>query len=86
MHGNNRVAAVSIMSEHNDLSGEMERRFGELRADMERGFGAISVEMHRGFGTIRVEMADRNAELLKWLLIYGAAQTAALAAVMALLR
>ena len=74
-----------MMSDHDGLGSEMERRFGEMRADMERGFGDIRVEMHQGFGAIRTEMADRNAELLKWLLVYGATQTAALAAVTALI-
>ena len=86
MHGKRGLAAVSIMNEHDDLRGEMERRFGDMRADMERGFGGIRVEMHQGFGAIRTEMADRNAELLKWLLVYGTAQTAALAGVIVLLR
>ena len=58
------------MNGHDDLRNDMERRFGDMRADMERGFGGIRVEMHQGFGAIRTEMADRNAELLKWLLVY----------------
>ncbi len=65
----------------------VERRFGEMRGrHAMRGFGDIRVEMHQGFGAIRTEMADRNAELLKWLLVYGATQTAALAGIIALLR
>ena len=86
MHGKSGMAAVSIMNGHDDVRNEMERRFGEMRADMGRGFGDIRVEMHQGFGAIRTEMADRNAELLKWLLVYGATQTAALAGIIALLR
>ena len=74
------------MNGHDDLGNEMERRFGEMRTDMERGFGGIRVEMHQGFGAIRTEMADRNAELLKWLLVFGVTQTAALAGVISLLR
>ena len=68
------------------LRVDMTSESGKLRVEMQQGFGGIRIEMHQGFGAIRVEMADRNSELLKWLLIYGAAQTAALAAMMALLR
>ena len=71
MHGKSGLAAVSIMNEHDDLRSDMERRFGEMRADMERRFG---------------EMRDRNADLLKWALVFGATQTAAIAGVVALLR
>lgn len=42
--------------------------------------------MGNGFGTIRAEMIDRNAEMLKWGLIFGSAQTGALAALISLLR
>ena len=74
-----RPTTILRKSTWNDASASM-------RADMERGFGGIRVEMHQGFGAIRTEMADRNAELLKWLLVYGATQTAALAGIIALLR
>ena len=47
---------------------------------------AARAEMAQGFGSLRTEMVDRNAELLKWGLIFGATQTAALAAVIAVLR
>ena len=48
--------------------------------------GKLRVEMSNGFGSLRAEMIDRNAELLKWGLIFGAAQTSALGALIALLR
>ena len=48
--------------------------------------GKLRVEMAQGFGALRAEMIDRNQELLKWGLIFGATQTAALAALIALLR
>lgn len=86
MHGNSGRVAALMMNDHDDLRSEMERRFGELRADMERGFGDIRVEVHQGFGALRVEMRDRNADLLKWALVFGATQTAAIAGVVALLR
>ena len=76
---------VGMATEFGKVRLEMADESGRLRAEMQQGFGSIRVEMHQGFGAIRLEMSDRNAELLKWLLVYGATQTAALAAVTALL-
>ncbi len=59
---------------------------GKLRVEMATEFGKLRVEMATGFGGLRAEMSDRNAEMLKWGLLFGATQTAALAGVMALLR
>jgi hypothetical protein len=47
--------------------------------------GKLRVDMSSGFGSVRTEMADRNAELLKWLLVFFAAQTAAQTAALAAL-
>lgn len=77
---------IEMASEFGKVRVDMATESGKLRADMQQGFGAIRVDVHQGFGELRTEMADRNAELLKWLLVYGAGQTAALATVMALLR
>lgn len=72
------------------VTDRFERRLTEessrLRVDMATEFGKVRTEMADGFGKLRAEMIDRNAELLKWGLVFGATQTAALAAVMALLR
>lgn len=72
------------------VTDRFERRLTEessrLRVDMATEFGKVRTEMADGFGKLRAEMNDRNAELLKWGLVFGATQTAALAAVMALLR
>lgn len=95
MRGQNSIAVVSVMNEHDDeiievVTEKFERRLAEecgaLRVDMQQGFGAIRVEMHQGFGALRVEMADRNAELMKWALVFGTTQTAAIAGIVALLR
>lgn len=59
---------------------------GKLRVEMATEFGKLRVEMAAGFGGLRAEMSDRNAEMLKWGLLFGATQTAALAGVIALLR
>ena len=77
---------MGMATEFGKVRLEMAYESGQLRAEMQQGFGSIRVEMHQGFGAIRLEMSDRNAELLKWLLIHGATQAAALAAVTALLR
>lgn len=47
--------------------------------------GQLRFEMVNGFGSVRTEMADRNAELLKWLLVFFAAQTTAQTAALAVL-
>ena len=59
---------------------------GKLRVEMATEFGKVRAEMAAGFGGLRAEVIDRNAELLKWGLVFGATQTAALAGVMVLLR
>ena len=68
------------------LRVEMAQGFGALRAEMEKGTGALRAEMERGFGALRAEMTDRNATLLKWLLVYAVTQTAAIAALFRLFR
>jgi hypothetical protein len=77
---------ADMASESGKLRAEMAHEFGKVRTEMATGFGAVRAEMADGFGKLRAEMIDRNAELLKWGLVFGATQTAALAAVMALLR
>jgi hypothetical protein len=47
--------------------------------------GKLRVEMTHGFGQMRAEMSDRNADLLKWLLVFFAAQTATQTAALAAL-
>ena len=59
---------------------------GKLRTEMAGGFGALRAEMAEGFGELRAEMIDRNAELLKWWLVFAVAQTVALTGIMALMR
>ena len=75
-----------MAEENGKLRVEMATEFGKVRAEMATEFGRVRAEMASGFGGLRSEMIDRNAELLKWGLVFGATQTAALAGVMALLR
>ena len=49
-------------------------------------FGRLRAEMAAGFGGLRAEMADRDAKLLKWLLVFLVGQTAALTGIIALFR
>jgi hypothetical protein len=95
MERRNATAALMTMTDtDNDVivivTERFERRLaeenGKLRVDMATEFGRVRAEMTQGFGSLRAEMIDRNAELLKWGLVFGAAQTAALSGVMALLR
>jgi hypothetical protein len=96
------VRGEAVMTDHDDATVQIvterfERRLAEergalrleiakLRVDVAEGFGNLRAEMTDGFGKLRTEMGDRNAELLKWGLIFGATQTGALAAVIAVLR
>jgi hypothetical protein len=75
-----------LLEETGKLDRRVTEEVGKLDRRMTEEFGKVRVEISDGFGTLRAEMIDRNAELLKWGLIFGAAQTGALAAVMALLR
>ena len=67
-------------------SVEMAQGFGTLRAEMEKALGGLRADMEKGFGALRAEMIDRNATLLKWLLVYGVTQTAAIATLFRLFR
>ena len=75
-----------LAEENGKLRVEMATEFGKQRVAMATGFGEVRAEMAAGFGGLRAEMSDRNAEMLKWGLLFGATQTAALAGVIALLR
>ena len=75
-----------LAEERGELRVEIANLAGSLRSEMAGGFGELRTEMSDGFGKLRAEMSDRNAELLKWGLIFGATQTGALAAVVAMLR
>lgn len=95
MYARNAQRAEVVMTDDtNDVimivTDRFERRLTEevskVRVDMATEFGKVRAEMAQGFGSLRAEMVDRNAELLKWGLIFGATQTAALAAVIAVLR
>lgn len=88
------AALVDMTNNDNDVviivTERFERRLaeesGKLRVEMATEFGKVRAEMAAGFGALRAEMSDRNAELLKWGLVFGVTQTAAIAGIVALLR
>lgn len=91
-HDNDVVLIVSerferrLAEENGKLRVEMATEFGQVRSEMAHGFGQQRAEFVAECGKLRAEMIERNAELLKWGLLFGATQTAALAAVIALVR
>lgn len=80
-----RVRA-DMATEIGKLRTEMVTENGKLRAEMITEFGKVRFEMAEGFGAIRAEMISRNADLLKWILLFLATQTAAIAALFRLFR
>jgi hypothetical protein len=48
--------------------------------------GKLRVEMAHGFGSLRAEMIERNAELLKWALVYAITLAGVVAALLAVFR
>jgi hypothetical protein len=94
---NARGASAALMEMTNNdndviviVTERFERRLaeenGKLRVEMATEFGKVRAEMAAGFGSLRAEVSDRNAELLKWGLLFGVTQTAAIAGIVVLLR
>lgn len=87
--------ALHAMSEHDDemldrATERFERRLAEecgtLRVEIASGSGNLRAEMAQGFGALRAEMIDRNAELLKWVLVQAAALIGVVAGLLTLFR
>ena len=68
------------------VTERFERRLSEetsqLRVEMATGFGEVRTQIAQ----LRAEMIDRNADRLKWGLVFGVTQTAAIAGIVAVLR
>jgi hypothetical protein len=84
MYGRNANLALSTMTNSDSdvvvlVTERFERRLAEEN-------GKLRVEMANGFGGLRAEMVERNAELLKWMLIFGVTQTAAIVGLIKLWR
>jgi hypothetical protein len=76
-------AGVLGMTEHDDAMIVATERFERRMAEEN---GKLRVEMANGFGSIRAEMIDRNAQLLRWMLVFNMTQVAAISALFALYR
>lgn len=91
MQGRNASGALMRMTDSDNdviviVTERFERRLteesSELRVEMARGFGDLRTQIAQ----LRAEMIDRNADLLKWGLVFGVSQTAAIAGIVAVLR
>lgn len=84
MYGRNANRALSTMTNSDSdavviVTERFERRLAEE-------FGKLRVEFATAIGSLRAEMVERNAELLKWMLIFGVTQTAAIVSLIKLWR
>jgi hypothetical protein len=98
MHGRSAGPALMRMNDSDNdviviVTERFERRLTEETSALRMESSALRVEMATGFGEVRTqiaqlraEMIDRNSELLKWGLVFGVGQTAAIATLLALLR
>lgn len=73
-----------LAEENGRMRVDMATEFGKVRTEMASEFGKVRAEMAQGFGALRAEMVERNGELLKWILIFGVTQTAAIVALVKL--
>ena len=89
------TAALHAMTDYEDemldrAIERFERRLaeecGNLRVEIASGNGSLRAEMAQGFGALRAEMIDRNAELLKWVLVQAAALIGVVAGLLTLFR
>jgi IMP dehydrogenase/GMP reductase len=77
---------VDMMTEFGKVRTEMATELGKVRTEMATELGKVRSEMAEGFGTLRAEMIDRNASLLRWMLVFGITQTAAVVSLVKLWR
>lgn len=97
-NGRNAGPALMRMTDSDNdviviVTERFERRLTEETSALRMESSALRVEMATGFGDVRTqvaqlraEMIDRNSELLKWGLVFGVAQTAAITGVITFLR
>jgi hypothetical protein len=85
--------AVKPMAYEDPMVERFERRLGEECGKLRLELAGLRTEVADGSTRLqtdilglRAEMIDRNTDLLKWFLGFFVAQTAALAALMALFR
>ena len=75
----NALRATDLINEEDEVNVVTMERF-------ERRLGEECGQLRLEIVNLRSEVIDRSADLLKWLLAFFVAQTAALAALMALFR
>lgn len=75
----NAFRAADLINEEDELNVVTMERF-------ERRLGVECGQLRLEIVNLRSEVIDRSADLLKWLLAFFVAQTAALAALMAVFR
>ncbi len=66
--------------------GQVRTEMARMREELTAENGKLRADMNEGFGLLRAEMIHRNSELLKWVLGFLVAQTAALAALLRFFR
>jgi hypothetical protein len=76
-------AVIDMTNSDNDVILIVTERFERRLAEEN---GKLRVEMANGFGGLRTEMVERNADLLKWILIFGVTQAAAIVGLIKLWR
>lgn len=84
MPGRSALAALHTMPEPENQV--IERATERYERRLAEECGKLRVEMAHGFGSLRAEMIERNAELLKWGLVYAITQAGVVAALLALFR
>jgi hypothetical protein len=84
---------VEMATEFGKVRAETATEFGKVRAEMATEFGKVRAEIAAGFGGLRTELAqlraemiERNGDLLKWILVFGITQTAAIVGLIRLWR
>ena len=77
---------VDVATESGRIRTQMADGLGTLRAEVAQGNGALRAEVSDCIGALRAEMIDRNTSLLRWGLMFGVTQTAAMAGIVSLLR
>ena len=95
MPGRGAIVALHVMTEDkNDILERATERFerrlaeecGKLRVEIASGNGSLRAEMAEGFGALRAEMIHRNAELLKWGMVYAVSNLGLVAGLLVLFR
>ena len=80
----NALAALHVMNGSDEQA--VDRATERFERRLAEECGKLRVEMAHGFGSLRAEMIERNAELLKWGLVYAITLAGVVATLLALFR